>query len=137
MCSAFWSSCVLQFTLDAHFDLQPASGHSSSMQFVAKTRYSYISCESCGNARLPAARNVAVAPPASSNDASSGNQHQRSAHAAPAATAAPVAAVAAVPSSSAASREEGPTIFAGEAMCPVHVQLVYRYTPTGTGESLT
>jgi hypothetical protein len=106
------------------------------MQFVAKTRYSYISCGSCGNARLPTARIAAVAPPASSHDASSGNQHQHSARAAPAIATA-VAAVAAVPSNPAASGEEGATIFAGEAMCPVHVQLVYRYTPTGTGEGLS
>jgi hypothetical protein len=74
---------------------------------VLKTRYSYITCSKCGNARLPAATTSTSVPPPGA-----------------------AAAVAAEEADAAAD------IDAGESVCPMHVQAVYRLRTNAAGYSL-
>lgn len=94
---------------------------------VLKTRYSYISCSKCGNARLPAgAGTTSTSQP--SPAAAAARPRCCSHSAATAATAA--GAVAAEEADAAAD------IDAGQSICPVHVQAVYRLRSTATGYDL-
>lgn len=139
-------AAALQFSLVAHTSATGSGGDSNcKVVFELKTHYSYITCERCGDVRLPE-------PPAECSTSSTDDEQQTAdAAEGPAAPTSPAAAAAAgtrqggrtvvrrLPAAAVAAAAAG-KVRAGESVCPVHLQAVYRLTiethPGGQTNSL-
>jgi hypothetical protein len=142
---------ALQFTLVAQASAAgPGRDSNCTVMIEVKARYSYITCARCGDIRLP----KPPEQPHTSSEVDGEHNTGRDAHSAaptsPAAAAAAAAAAsrkAALAGMFAARRRSADAaaaagrVSAGEPVCPVHLQVVYRLTiaphTDGQANSLT